>query len=654
MSGVRGPTSALTEFLRERGITARNTNRFRRRDADQAEQQQQQQQTAPQAAQASTAASSAPSPSLRRPASGSASPATALRRRAAAGSSMRFDEDDDSDDDYSEADQAHSPANATATASAGSSSAGRGAKRGAPASTPARTTRSAAKKPKKDDGDDDGDADYQDPAGAFGLPEPGGSRSNFSYSTRAPGSIAYCGTCKAKFTVTQYTKVVPGSGALCHRCGAAYKGEGAAAADGDAYKPPVPKKRQPRRKNVNILDAGHKVVPSLQKWCIEIISRYIEDLEMLGYIGAQNLDAISKSISKNRSLNPRTLQLFLLPDITTLSLYDCSKLDSESLQTIPTFAPRLQKINLQLCGQLDNAAIDLWAQKLSELRMLELYGPYLVRKEAWHRFFQTVGARLESFKIRESPRFDLGCAQQMVQHCPNLRELGLAQIGPLDAAMLKPLECYTSLTYLDISDPGVSAPGIPPKSLEDAGVISLLKAVGGNLNHLDISKNLDLTDKVVLEGIAPHCKHLRTLRLVGLEKITSQAMVTLFKTMSRHMDEESGEMVGLVRLHLDRMLKLDDSVLPALLEHSGADLVELSLNSVDPLSGDGLSLLASSCPNLEKLDLGFCRSVDDAVLEAICQGCPKLKAVFVFGCNRVSDFARSDRVKIIGKERYAM
>ncbi len=84
-------------------------------------------------------------------------------------------------------------------------------------------------------------------------------------------------------------------------------------------------------------------------------------------------------------------------------------------------------------------------------------------QEAWHRFFEAVGPRLESFKIRESPRFDLSCAEAMVKHCPNLRELGLAQIGPLDKTMLQPLESYgEQLTYLDVSDPGVSAPGIPP------------------------------------------------------------------------------------------------------------------------------------------------------------------------------------------------
>ncbi|EPQ32299.1 uncharacterized protein PFL1_00495 [Pseudozyma flocculosa PF-1] len=649
MSGVRGPTSALTEFLRERGITARNTNRFRRRDADQAEQQQQAeaaqgQQDAQPVQPSPRARPPSASPALRRSESGSASPATAVRRRAAAGASMRFDEEDDSDDDDDpDEEDAYVP---DAQDAAGPSSSGRGVKRGA-----ARATRSAAKKAKKGAGDDDDD-DYEDPAGAFGLPEASSSRSKFSYADRAPGSIAYCGGCKAKFTVTQYTKAGP-SGPLCHRCGPLYKSDGAKAADkDDAYRPPAPKKRQARRKFQNILDAGHRTVPTLQSLCIAIISNYIEDMEALGNIGDQNLDAISKSISKNRSLNPRTLQLFLLPDITTLSLYDCSKLHSESLQTIPTFAPRLRRINLQLCGQLDNSTIDLWAVKLPELRDVELYGPYLVRKEAWHRFFRTVGKRLESFKIRESPRFDIGCAREMVEHCPNIRELGLAQIGPLDDAMLQPLETYKSLTYLDISDPGVSAPGIPPKSLEDAGVISLLKAVGGNLAFLDISKNADLTDKVVLEGIAPNCKHLQTLRMVGLEKVTSEAMVTLFKTMPRHTSDD-GEVSGIRRLCLDRMLELGDEVLPALLEHSGPDLVELSLNSVDKLTGKGLALLAKSCPNLEKLDLGFCRSVDDAVLDEICNGCKKLRVVYVFGCNRVSDFAKSDRVKIVGKERYA-
>ena len=486
-------------------------------------------------------------------------------------------------------------------------------------------------------------SDWED---SLGLPQASSSRANFSYANRPAGSIAYCGMCKMKFTITQYTKMAE-KGPLCHRCGPLYKGPGGAGFD-VKFKA-ASKKKQPRRKAM-MQDGLRQSFPSLQSYCIDVVSRHIEDVEALGLIGHRNMDAISKSISKNRSLNPRTLQLFLSPTITALSLYDCSKLDSESLQSIATFAPNLEHINLQLCGMLDNDTVDVWAKKLLKLRSVELYGPFLVRKEAWHRFFEALGPRLENFKIRESPRFDLSCAESMVKHCPNLRELGLAQIGPLDKTMLKPLETYSDqLTYLDVSDPGVSAPGIPPKSLEDEEVVSLLKAVGQNLTHLDVSKNIDFTDRVVKEGIMPYCRKLKTLRLIGCEQIEAATVTGMFADWTRQ------GVPGISHLHLDRMLKLDDSLMEPMLTHSGPELVELSLNSVDGITDRGLEILANAknLPKLEVLDLSFVRAVDDGSLDRICRNLQSLKKVCVFGCNRISDFMRSDRVRIIGKEKYA-
>lgn len=305
-----------------------------------------------------------------------------------------------------------------------------------------------------------------------------------------------------------------------------------------------------------------------------------------------------------------------------------SGLDSEALQNLPTFAPNLEKLNLQLCGCLDNAAMDEWTAKLKKLHTLELYGPFLVRFEAWHRFFAEVGERLRSFKIRESPRFDMGCIEKMVECCPNITELGLAQIGPLDDAALKSLHAYTALTYLDISDPGVSAPGVPPKSLTDDGIIPLLTAVGGTLEHLDVSKNADVTDNLLLTGLKPHCKRLRVLRLSHCVELNTDAVAKLFTDWTN----TNG---GLTRIDLERCVKLEDNAIKALVAHSGGNLAQLNLNSVDNITAEGLSAIANGCPNLEDLDLGFCRAMDDATIMSFVEKLPKLRVVRVFGCNRV-------------------
>lgn len=428
-------------------------------------------------------------------------------------------------------------------------------------------------------------------------------------------------------------------------------------------------------------------LPSLQSLCIGIVSHHIENVEALLGVGGQNMDAISKSISKARSLNDHTMKLFLQPQAKTISFYDCSKLTSESLQLIPKVCPRLEEINLQLCGQLDNDAIDAWSTRLPNLKRVELFGPYLVRKEAWHRFFERVGHSLTSFKIRESPRFDLSCCQKMVEHCPNLTEIGLAQIGPLDGECLKTLHDYKDqLTYLDVSDPGVSAPGVPPKSLEDGDVIELLKNVGSNLKTLNLSRNEDLTERTIIEGIIPYCHSLTELHLALFDSYFEESegqgdsgggdvWAEVGNLAGGGDDDDSGSFQAgtgneqepqrrdggdtegraqeppgklsflrlfkqtkpgsLHTLSLERCLRVDDDVIRALVAHSGRTLVNLNLNSCRLITAEGFQMIAEHCKELRHLDVSFCRAVDDSVLINLISKLDSLKQIDVFACFRI-------------------
>ena len=90
-------------------------------------------------------------------------------------------------------------------------------------------------------------------------------------------------------------------------------------------------------------------------------------------------------------------------------------LTSTSLQTIASLAPNIERLQLDYCGQLDAPAFrSLW--RLSHLRHLELYGPYLVRREDWLEFLRERGEQLTSFLIRETPRFDRTCIETLAQH----------------------------------------------------------------------------------------------------------------------------------------------------------------------------------------------------------------------------------------------
>lgn len=425
---------------------------------------------------------------------------------------------------------------------------------------------------------------------------------------------------------------------MCHKCGPKYAGgEGPRTAreqDGDfaGAGPSVTKKRAPPRRKLHRPMHDFNALPTLQSLCINIVANSIEDVEALMGIGGQNMDAISKSISKNRRLNSQTVQLFLQPQAKKIAFYDCSQLDNDALASIPTFSPNVEEINLQLCGMLDNKALDSWTKKLTHLRRVELYGCFLVRTEAWHRFFETIKDRLTSFKIRETPRFDKTCCEKLVEHCPNVTELGLAQIGPLDASCLQVLEKYGhQLTYLDVSDPGVSAPGTPPKSLEDQELIQMLQKTGRKLLYLNLSGNADLTGRTLLEGILENCKSLNTLMitLCGTEEVKTEDFVQLFQGLKKR------GCAMLNRITLERCLSVNDQVVEALVDFSGRALVELNLNSCDAITEKGFQMIAKGCPNLQKINVGFCRSVTDSFVMDMINNIRPLKEVWLFSCNKI-------------------
>lgn len=309
-------------------------------------------------------------------------------------------------------------------------------------------------------------------------------------------------------------------------------------------------------------------------------------------------------------------------------------LDPTSLQSIPIFAPNIEVLQLQYCGQLNNDAFASLAT-LPHLRVLDLYGPFLVFREAWLRFFPQCGAQLTHLRLRETPRFDHSCMQAMVTHCPRLQEVALAQIGPLDDEGVHLLSSLGHLTHLDVSQPGVSQPGIPPASLTDQGMVPLLNARGSQLESLHLSKNHELGDATI--SALKTCSRLETLMVDMLEHVTTSVWASTLAALPalRH--------ISLACCALE-----DDALIPLL--QTARHLTTLRINGNDALTPRVFEVLATEAPPLEELDLGFVRCVDDQILSTLIQAMPTLRKVYVFGCFQVAHFT-SQRVTIVGRER---
>ena len=297
--------------------------------------------------------------------------------------------------------------------------------------------------------------------------------------------------------------------------------------------------------------------------------------------------------------------------------------------------PNLESLRLHLCGQLSTNSVVHWSKALKKLRHLELFAPFLVRKEGWLALIKGVGRRLETLMVTQSPRIDLETVEALAKHCPNLAELRLCEVGQMNADFIEPISKLKKLTLLDLSAPGTT--------LSDESVITLLDRIGKNLVSLNLSDNPELTD-AVLPAIAA-CPNLKHLYLRHLVELTDEGLAEFFKTTKSK---------GFETLDLEKGHELRDGALEALIRHSGKSVEKLSLLGWREAPAAALSQV-KDMKNLKELDLGWCREVTDWTLKDILDGCESIEKVKVWGCNQLSDAVpRKKGVQVIGIETHAI
>ncbi|KAI0303311.1 RNI-like protein [Multifurca ochricompacta] len=563
-NNVRGPTSALTEFLRELGI---NHALIQRRG-----QRWQQQQAEAGPSNASTNANQ---------------DITNEEEQGGLPDSLTGEAAPDSD---------HLDSEEEVTT---------GKKRKLSKAALERQKASAKKKAKKND-DEDYKDNEEDAYTAKSL------RENKSTNPKPSiGSLQKCSRCSKQFTMTKYTMAAnPPPGYLCHSCA---KSSGA-----DPFKKPAaPRKRKSAAEKRTITNFQERKLPTLVFLCIKVISQHINDVEAFGDIGSVNLDRIVRALCRNRSLTPENATLFYDVRNKNINIYDGTRLEPPALTTLALLNPNLTSLRIDFCGHLNNAVLDSWSTSLPALTRVELLGPFLVRVPAWISFFRSHPG-LKGFLLHQSPRFDLECMSALVTHCSRITELRLKEIGKLDDTFLPHISSLKYLEQLDLSSPGASC--------SDDSVISVLKERGAQLTHLDLSCHNELGDDFLKRGILAYTPHLVSLKLDNLPSLTDEGVAAFFHAWTPSV---------LSTLSIARAHDVGSHALPALLDCAWSTLSTLNINAWRDTTVESLVNIAKA-QELRTLDIGWNRAVDNFVIKAILDGCPKLEEIKCWGCNRVT------------------
>jgi DNA repair protein RAD7 len=473
------------------------------------------------------------------------------------------------------------------------------------------------------------------------------ARSMMQKSKPLPGQREACELCEKVFTVTPYTKTGPDGGLLCTPCGKEF------AKDEKKGKAKEPKKATPkgRRRQTESDRMMGDVKPgakSLLETCVRRVADVVNDIDDFGDMPQSVLDRLSQILSKRRVVTPRTLELFLRPDIDRIAIYDSAKLNEEDFIKIFKEMPDLESVNLRFAGQFKDMSVRYMIMACKKIKHLQLGSSNLISNEVWVELFQSLGPQLESLKISElNDSLDDATLEVMAEHCTNLRRLKLRSCSHITGPGLLFLVNLKRLEHLSIAV-GQDAEADVPKVLVDN--------LGPNLRTLSLEGYSEADDEVV-KLIHTRCRNLEKLRFTGSNVCSDAAFSDLFThwsnpplafiDMADNRDIDSAKPEG----PQDMPIGLGSEAFRAIMKHSGATLSKMNMHSCRHISAAALMDVfdgVKQYPNLKEIDFSFVASVDDVVLTGMFKSCPALSKLAVFACFNAREVRVPRGVAVIG------
>lgn len=492
------------------------------------------------------------------------------------------------------------------------------------------------KKGKKGDPEDDDD-EYDDELRIYGKAKP------------MPGQLEHCDVCNKRFTVTPYNKEGPDGGLLCTPCGKELAKD--MKKEQNAAKKSAGTGKKRRKVESDRLDGvANGGVKSLVQICIEKIAKHHEDIEELGELPQSVLERLGEIFSKNRVLKPKTLPLFLRPDLDSVIVHDAAYLEVEDYQQIFAVVPKMRKLVLGNACQMKDGAIDYMIEKCGNLQHLQLYAANLVSESGWQKVFREAGSKLQVISLKWlDAAFEDDVVRDMVKYCPNLERLKLKLCRRLGEDAVRYISDIPELKHISL--------WISNEVSNDA-LLSLVEKRGSGLQTLALEKFIDAEDSL-LQAIHDNCTQLFKLRFSENDTVTNASYTALFTdwqnppltfvdfNATRHVDNNSSE-------GPEEAIGMASSGFKALMAHSGSALKHLDLASCRHIERSAFFDVFNGgqvYPALEYINLSFCNRADTGVVAGIFKSCPALKRLVAFGCFDVQDVVVPRNVALIGVPR---
>ena len=485
-----------------------------------------------------------------------------------------------------------------------------------------------------------GPADSEDEDGLFDM---------YSKKTPMPGQLENCELCDKRFTVTPYSKTGPDGGLLCVKCS---KEQQIEKKNAEKVKKQSSTRERRRQVQSNLLDGliqhGSK---SLKELCVEQVANNIHDVEEFGDLPGNLLNRLSQILSRRRVLTSRTLNLFLRPDVDTVDVYDCGKLETDDYTKIFSFVPNLTTLNLRNASQVKDRTLQYIAERAVPLKHLYLDCANLVTNDAWTAFFQKCGPRLESLALTWLDAYmDDATFESVMINCPNLTRLKIKKCMRLTNASLQSITLLKRLAHLSLRFNQPTSASV---------IAAMIETIGPGLKTLSLESFAD-ADDTVLSAIHNNCASLVKLRLCENDVCTDAGFASLFTDWSnpplRFIDLSSTRSIDYDAPDgdADNPVGLASKGFRALMQHSNSKLQTLNVASCRHIPHETFykmfcdSSSNTIYPNLTSTNFSFLTKVDTPIITGIFKTCPLIKKVTAFGCFNMSDVVVPRGVAVIG------
>ena len=281
-----------------------------------------------------------------------------------------------------------------------------------------------------------------------------------------------------------------------------------------------------------------------------------------------------------------------IPNLTSLNLSGCYNVtDIGVKQAFQSSAPSLQRLDLALCKQITDKAIESIGQYAPGLQELELGGCCNISNQGLRRISQGL---------------------------QSLRRLGLRSC------------CHISddgIAYLcGAAETGLGSPELRHLCLQDCQKLSdeSLLYISQGLRHLQCI-NLSFCASITDSGL----KHLATM--TNLKEINLRSCDNVSDTGIAFLAEGNSRLTSLDVSFCD---KIGDNAL-AHIAQGLYTLTSLSCSACN-ISDTGIERIAKSLHQLDTLHIGQCVQVTDRGLTLISLHLTSLDSIDLFGCNRIT------------------